>query len=262
MADIPYIQQAQEVKITGQDSTGDTVNYVTADANGNLAVKDYSDGPVTPGTVASVSSLMGGQFNTVLPTLTNAQQAALQLDSSGRVISASTPLDGHKATYSASISDLVSVASATDLFTITGSATKTVKILEIRITATQPTAAFQDILLIKRSTDNTGGTSTSPTRVPHDSTNPAATATINAYTANPALGVAVGTIRSSKLMINAAVPSNAATSTAQIPLLFDFGNRPGQALTLRGTSEVLAVNLNGQTIVTSSFDIYVEWTEE
>lgn len=40
MADLAYIQQAQEVKITGQDSTGDTVNYVSADANGNLLVKE------------------------------------------------------------------------------------------------------------------------------------------------------------------------------------------------------------------------------
>lgn len=38
MADLPYIQEAQEVKITGQDSTGDTVNYVSADANGNMHV--------------------------------------------------------------------------------------------------------------------------------------------------------------------------------------------------------------------------------
>lgn len=86
MADIPYIQAALEVKITGQDSTGDTVNYVSADANGNMLVKDYSAGPVIPGTVAPVSTLIGAQFNTALPTLTNTQQSAVQLDSSGRII--------------------------------------------------------------------------------------------------------------------------------------------------------------------------------
>lgn len=48
--------------------------------------KDQSDGPVTPGTVASFSQLAGGQFNTALPTLTTGQQAALQVDSSGRLI--------------------------------------------------------------------------------------------------------------------------------------------------------------------------------
>lgn len=48
--------------------------------------KDQSDGPVTPGTAASFSMLMGGQYNSTLPTLTTGQQAALQFDSSGRLI--------------------------------------------------------------------------------------------------------------------------------------------------------------------------------
>lgn len=52
--------------------------------------KDQADGPVSPGTVASFSQLAGGQFNTVLPTLTNTQQAALQLDASGRLITTAT----------------------------------------------------------------------------------------------------------------------------------------------------------------------------
>jgi hypothetical protein len=83
MADLPYIQQRQEISITGQDSVGDQVNYVSADANGNLAVKDYADGPVTPGTAASVSTLIGGQYNSTLPTLTTGQQSAAQLDTNG-----------------------------------------------------------------------------------------------------------------------------------------------------------------------------------
>jgi|ERR1035437_5392478 hypothetical protein len=83
MADLPYIQEALEVKITGQNATGNTVNYVGADANGNLTVIDESDGPVSPGTVALVSSLAGGQFNTANPALTNTQQAALQINQFG-----------------------------------------------------------------------------------------------------------------------------------------------------------------------------------
>ncbi len=86
MSDLNYIDRTQEVKIAGQDATGLGVNYVSADANGNMLVKDYSDGPVTPGTVASASALIGGQFNTTLPTLTTGQQSAIQLDSSGRQI--------------------------------------------------------------------------------------------------------------------------------------------------------------------------------
>lgn len=48
--------------------------------------QDAADGPVTPGTVAGKSILIGGQFNTALPTLTNGQQSAAQFDSSGRLI--------------------------------------------------------------------------------------------------------------------------------------------------------------------------------
>lgn len=47
-------------------------------------VTDSSDGPVTPGTAAGKASLIAGQFNTALPTLTTGQQSAIQLDSSGR----------------------------------------------------------------------------------------------------------------------------------------------------------------------------------
>lgn len=90
MSDLNYIDRAVEIKIAGQDSTGLGVNYAGADANGNLLVKDYADGPVSPGTVAAASTLIGGQFNTVLPTLTTTQQSAVQLDSSGRIIIAPT----------------------------------------------------------------------------------------------------------------------------------------------------------------------------
>lgn len=43
-------------------------------------------GTVAAGTAATKSELIGGVFNTSLPTLTNTQQVAFQLDSSGRLI--------------------------------------------------------------------------------------------------------------------------------------------------------------------------------
>lgn len=85
MADLTFIQASTLVSLTGIDSTGLETNPVNADANGNLLVKDYSVGPVTAGAAAAGSSLTGGQFNTTLPTLTNTQQAALQVDASGRL---------------------------------------------------------------------------------------------------------------------------------------------------------------------------------
>jgi hypothetical protein len=54
------------------------------DANGSL--RDVVDGPVSPGSAAAFSALIGGQFNTTLPTLTTGQQAALQVDNRGRLL--------------------------------------------------------------------------------------------------------------------------------------------------------------------------------
>lgn len=51
-----------------------------------LPTTDAADGPASPGTASTKSIQTGGQFNTVLPTLTSGQQAATQLDSSGRLI--------------------------------------------------------------------------------------------------------------------------------------------------------------------------------
>jgi len=49
-------------------------------------VKDLADGSVAGGTAGTFSMLIGAIYNTTLPTLTNGQQASLQLDASGRLI--------------------------------------------------------------------------------------------------------------------------------------------------------------------------------
>lgn len=55
-------------------------------SGGIVTFNDNITGPVSPGTAASNSALIGGQYNTSLPTLTNTQQSAVQLDSSARLI--------------------------------------------------------------------------------------------------------------------------------------------------------------------------------
>lgn len=86
MADLTSIQASQAVKLVGANSSGVETNPVNADSNGNVMVVDYASGSASGGTAGAVSLLVGGRFNTVLPTLTNGQQAALQLDASGRII--------------------------------------------------------------------------------------------------------------------------------------------------------------------------------
>lgn len=70
----------------GQQLMAASLPVVIASDQTTLNVKDTADGPVTPGAVAANSQLMGAQFNTALPTLTNGQQAAVQADSSGRLL--------------------------------------------------------------------------------------------------------------------------------------------------------------------------------
>jgi hypothetical protein len=188
-------------------------------------------------------------------------QGSAELTTDNELVVRSVPSDGTKATYCASITGLASAASATDIFTITGSATKVVRVNRIRVSATQNTVGYTDILLVKRSTANTVGTSTAPTIVSNDSNNPAGTAVVRAYTANPTLGTAVGTMRSNKILINTPVPSNAQTAGTQWPVDWTFGEL-GQSIVLRGVAQVLAVNLNGVTLAGSSFDIAIEFTEE
>jgi len=68
------------------DAAGNLITSVTNGSVKALEVMTQGSGPVSPGTAAAFSDLIGGQFNTILPTLTNGQQAAVQVDSHGRLL--------------------------------------------------------------------------------------------------------------------------------------------------------------------------------
>lgn len=72
------------LKDGGADVTDFETNY-KAGANVKLYLPMRSDGPVTPGTAALSSQLTGGVYSSTPPTLTNTQQAALQLDVAGNL---------------------------------------------------------------------------------------------------------------------------------------------------------------------------------
>ena len=168
---------------------------------------------------------------------------------------ASVSVEGTKTTYSAAIVGLVPAASCTDFYTIKGSASKTVRVTRLEVSGNATGAAAADLQLIVRSTADTGGTSTTPTAVPHDSASAAATAVVNAYTANPTTGTTVGTVRAQKLTLPAA-------PGAPVPIIWDFSIRNEQALVLRGVAQQLCLNLNAGTYAGNSFDVSLAWTEE
>jgi hypothetical protein len=166
--------------------------------------------------------------------------------------------NGTKRTY-VGAGTVVPVTGATDLITIIGSATTLVKLIRVVFSATILTTAINgSISMVKRSAADTGGTSTAPTLVPLDSGNAGATAVMAAYTANPAaLGTVVGSIWTSKYLYQPAATGNPAPV-----LVIDF-NQMGQAGTLRGVAQQIALNLNAVTLASAgSVDYAFYFTEE
>lgn len=166
-------------------------------------------------------------------------------------------IEREPATYAANAVGIAAAATATDIFTLTGSATRTVKVRKIIATGIQTTAGQVLVIALKRSTANAGAT-TAQTAVPLDSNDDAAaSATARTYTANPTTGTLVGRV----MAIRGLVPA-AATAADQERFVFDFEGKIGKPLTLRGIAEVLAINLNGVTVTGGTFDFSVIWTEE
>lgn len=162
-------------------------------------------------------------------------------------------------TYRTSIVALVTAASATDFLTITGSATKTVVVKRIMCSGIGSTAGTADLQIVKRSTANTGGTSTTLTGVQLDSNDAAPTAVVRAYTVNPsALGTAVGSIGAAKIGLPLA-----ATGATMQQLTFDTQTMPRtKPIVLRGVAQTLALNGNAATLAAgASLACTVEWTE-
>lgn len=180
------------------------------------------------------------------------------LAASAATIGAVAPVDGFKATYVAGTS-ILSANIAGDIFTITGSATKTIRIIRVDVAVTGGgtiTSAGTIISLQKRSTADSGGTVGAAVTIgPHDSTNPAVTATATQYTAAPAAGTLSAYLRAVRWQMAAASASWS----------WDFGNRPEQAPVLRGTAQQFVVNnstVAAGTTPTLTWTIAVEWTEE
>jgi hypothetical protein len=157
--------------------------------------------------------------------------------------------------YSAGVVSLAN-AVAGDLYCITGSATKTVSVKVIRISAIATAAIAQPISLIKRSTADTGGTSAAVTLVPNNSANAAGTATITSYTAAPTPGTPVGTVRAQNLAI-----TTTAAPSGTPPAFFQFSEYWDQPIVLHGTLENVCVNTPGAN-AGASWNIDSEHTEQ
>ncbi len=163
--------------------------------------------------------------------------------------------EGQKPTYSAATYGLAAVNG--DVFTLSGSASKKIKITRINISGSATANAIMDVLVIKRSTLDTGGTATTLTRVPYDSSDVASTAVAKAYTVAPTPGTAVGNLLTRAFD----VPNATTPGISSINEKFEFNLRNEKCLTLNNANEMIAINIpavpSGGT-----FDIDITWTEE
>lgn len=173
----------------------------------------------------------------------------------------------NKSTYSAVSIGLVPAASATDIFCISGSATKTIKISGIRITGVAGTLTTVPLVVLRRASLDTGGTAALTTAAPNltngasDSNNPTATATLIAYTANPTI---VDTSPMYFRAQNLTTPTVAA-GTNTPPVDFTFGSTlPNftQPLVVRGVAQQVCLNLQASSISSGVLNIGMQWTEE
>ena len=188
------------------------------------------------------------------------------VDSSGNFVNAgadgnklAVSTSGVRATYHYVAADVTPVATATDVVVLSGSATKVVRVTKVTLVGTATAASIYDHYVIKRTAANTGGTSTTPTAAKSDSNDPAQSATIRLYTANPsALGTGV-TVEANKTYLSA----SATPGAAALPIVYTFGTRGDKPIVLRGTSESLAFNFGGAAVPSgANLYIAIEWTED
>lgn len=237
--------------VTGTGASGAGIPRVTVSNDSSLA------GTLADNGVAAATNRLGtlpAIARTNLPAAATAgRDAALNTGLHGVLRSTVLP-ETDLTTYAANKVGLASVASATDIAILPGNATNTVLVTRVQVTCTQTTAGIIDLQLIKRSTADTLGTSSAMTIVPLDSNDAAAVSAPLTYTANPTVGTAVGNVDSAKLGCMA--PGTATPSDIYI-----WKPGMGQSVALRGTTQQLAVNLNGVTVTGSSFNITFQWIE-
>lgn len=157
--------------------------------------------------------------------------------------------------YRAAVTALVPAASATDIFTIAGAAGKTITVRTLHCDGAADGAQGVVLSVVKRSTLDTGGTSTAPTAIPLNPVQAAASAALKAYTVNPTLGTSVATLAVGIMATTVASPAFNNSGVT-----FDFTN---QNLFITSSTGQVAVNANATTFNNNSkVNCWAEWSEQ
>lgn len=158
---------------------------------------------------------------------------------------------------------LTPVATPTDVIIIQGSASMVVRIKKIKLSGVATAQGNMPALLIRRSSAGTLGSAalTAVTAAKIDNNDAAATAVVSTVgTANfGTVGTAVATIEAGRVSFGA---SGSGTGGSGNQLVWDFDEDSNENLVLRGTSDFLAINLNGAAVPSGGvLDYVIETTE-
>lgn len=158
-------------------------------------------------------------------------------------------------TYGAGVLGFTLAATPTDILTIRGSASKIIRIKSIIINGNSLSLAAYPVSLIRRSTVHTGGTQTVITAGNHDTADPAATAVVTYFTANPTVGTLVSTLHVGRVI--------AASASNLDRLTFQYSWQNDKAIVLNNANEFLAINMGGTALAgATTMDVDMLWTEE
>lgn len=166
--------------------------------------------------------------------------------------------EGRKYTYRYASILLTPVATPTDVVQIAGSSTMTGRIKRVAIWGTSAAAGTMTVNLIRRSTIGTIGSAvvTAITAGKMDPNDPAPTVTVGTIgTANwTTPGTSAGVLAAGQLTF-----SNAGAVCS--PVIWDFSTRNDKPIYVRGTSDWVYLNMNGDTVPTTgkiTFEIEIE----
>ncbi len=194
-----------------------------------------------------------------------AQNMAAFQDAAG-INYAGISLDSSSQTYRASANFTPQATAAITLVSITGSATKTVRIKRITMGGVSTALSSSVFQLLRTSVLGAGGTTVSPTIGKDDSASATATALVSHYTATlKATGTAVGGPLATQLIFTGTVTTPTVGNFGGPQVIFPEGGTPaGQAIVLRGTSDILEIqnvtptNLGAGTVLNYT----IEWVED
>lgn len=147
---------------------------------------------------------------------------------------------------------------ATDVFTINGSNSKTIRILEIELFLERTTVGPAQISLIRRSANNTGGTSATFGAIAQDPNDPTSSGNVTLYTANPTvLGASPGNV--GVVYLNGSAAGTAGQNGWKIEFLYDGF---GKGVMLRNANQHIACNFGGVTVAGGVLLMNITWIEE